>query len=633
MRTFASLLPADKPVTSTTALAVVMLDRAGVDADALRNGLTIIECPATVENDIADCIDALLFGDDAARGITWGDKNSPAMILVGHTEDREFRRALARGIPVVVVAPRERLPEDAGVQADRWLNILGDLSDWTIARTIALVTGDGVTDADVRGLADRIGVEHLLSSARPGLSSAVIIERLRDLARKADEARAKLRERIAADAAKPADAVPLAVAASDVVAKLSDLTGFGAARDWGLQLASDLRAFAENRLDWQDVDKGVLLFGGPGTGKTFFAGALAAEAGVPLVRTSYSDWHTAGSGDSVQKSLSKLFAEWRKKAANGPIIVFVDEIDSIGRRGRSEQSDYWYGPIINAWLAFLDGSVPRRGIVAIAATNRPEVVDPALMRAGRFERLIEIPRPSIDEIGGMISYSLGVDCDEELLRRAATACRGRSPATIAQLCREARRLARKRCMGVTPLVVAECANAARPPRSEALERGAAIHEAAHAVAAVSLGLGIEWVDIDVPANKIRVSEGVMTRDDVERIIMMLLAGRRADAMLGGGVDSGASDDMAKATAMARDAIARWGLTGRVHTLSPDDDAKLREIRNAVTELLETCDLRSAKLVDSHRDEIVRVAEALRERRYLDGDEIRDLVEADHAPRT
>ena len=113
MRTFASLLPADKPVTSTTALAVVMLDRAGVDADALRIGLTIIECPATVENDIADCIDALLFDDDAARGITWGDKNSPAMILVGHTEDREFRRALARGIPIVVVAPRDRLPEDS----------------------------------------------------------------------------------------------------------------------------------------------------------------------------------------------------------------------------------------------------------------------------------------------------------------------------------------------------------------------------------------------------------------------------------------------------------------------------------------------------------------------------------------
>jgi cell division protease FtsH len=176
------------------------------------------------------------------------------------------------------------------------------------------------------------------------------------------------------------------VAAEPVVTRLRDLSGYGAAKDWGLQLAADLRAYRAGEISWADVDKGVLLTSPPGCGKSYFAGALAAECGIPLVVTTYNDWHSASSGDTVSKTLTKLFGEWRKKAANGPIMVFWDEIDSIGKRGTYDRADYWYAPIINAWLAFLDGAVERTTIMVVAATNFPDRVDDALKRPGRLEK-------------------------------------------------------------------------------------------------------------------------------------------------------------------------------------------------------------------------------------------------------
>lgn len=127
--------------------------------------------------------------------------------------------------------------------------------------------------------------------------------------------------------------------------------------------------------------------------------------------TTYADWHGSSGGDSVAKGLKRLFTEWRRKAESGPIILFVDEIDSIGARGQNVHNDSWFRSIINSWLSFLDGAEPRVGIVVIGATNDPAHVDPALLRPGRLDRHVSIPTPSISDLAGIIKHHLGADAD------------------------------------------------------------------------------------------------------------------------------------------------------------------------------------------------------------------------------
>jgi hypothetical protein len=144
---------------------------------------------------------------------------------------------------------------------------------------------------------------------------------------------------VLADAATPAVAKVRAPVAKDVVTKLSDLTGYRGARDWGLQLADDLLAYVAGDIAWSDVDGGLLLSGAPGMGKSFYARALAAERGVPLIVSGYSDWENkTGSGNLISKAISKVFADARKQA---PCILFIDEIDTVASR---QNRNWWPRP-------------------------------------------------------------------------------------------------------------------------------------------------------------------------------------------------------------------------------------------------------------------------------------------------
>ncbi|TCQ12063.1 ATPase family protein associated with various cellular activities (AAA) [Rhizobium sp. PP-F2F-G36] len=187
------------------------------------------------------------------------------------------------------------------------------------------------------------------------------------------------------------------------------LSGYGAARTWALDLGRDLGDYRTGDLGCDEMSTKLLLSGPPGTGKTSFARALCNTLQVPLVVTSVSTWLQGGHLNDVIDRMSRTFAEARDHA---PCILFIDEIDGIGKRvdPNREYSEYW-NAIVNKMLELLDGAVRCEGVVVVGATNRPEQIDKAIKRSGRLETHIEIPKPDIPALAGIIAHHLGKDVD------------------------------------------------------------------------------------------------------------------------------------------------------------------------------------------------------------------------------
>ena len=471
------------------AVAAVLLDAAEIVADRLSAGVYAVITPSPfLDDDVCDLIAEAIapretrsFQEHAATGdIVFLTDATPAKFA-----STAIVKATAVGASAVYVADDFKsfpsaYPASAVTRFD-----IANLADDALVAAVLRLTHEADTDGVYGGM---LVPDDLLNLINP---RAPISDTLAKLRRLADDRRADNSPPAVANAA-----VPLAEAAKAVVTRLRDLSGYGEAKTWGLRLAEDLHAYKVGEIEWQDVDCGVLLSGPPGCGKTFFANALAAECEVPLIATSYSDWHAATVGDTVSRSLATLFKAWRKRAQDGPIIVFVDEIDSIGARGDSSHNDGWYRTIINAWLAFLDGAEPRTGIVVIAATNLPDKVDPALCRPGRLDRHVKLPTPTIEDLEGVLKFHLGAGAQEDDLPGAAVACRGRMPAQIAQAARDARRVARRARRKVKASDVARLVRAQRRKFPADLDWSTAIHEAAHALIAVVLGIDLVYVDLD-----------------------------------------------------------------------------------------------------------------------------------------
>jgi cell division protease FtsH len=402
------------------------------------------------------------------------------------------------------------------------------------------------------------------------------------------------------------------------------------------------------------IPKGILLTGPPGTGKTLFARAVAGEAGVPFFSISGSEFVEMFVGVGAAR-VRDLFDQARKAA---PCIIFIDELDALGRRrsiggfggGHDEKEQ-----TLNQLLAELDGFDPRDGIVLLAATNRPEILDPALMRAGRFDRQVVVDRPDKTGRAAILRVHLrkvqvAPDLDTDAV---AGLTPGFTGAELANLVNEAAIHATRRgaphvtMQDVTSALERVVAGMERKGRllNRKERETVAWHEMGHALAAARLPGADPVHKVSIIPRTIgalgytmtRPTEDrfLITRSELENRMVMLLAGRAAEQIRFAEVSTGAADDLVRATDIARQIVTRFGMheaLGQVvleqdrggflgedrlgFTPRDHSEATAREVDLAVRGLLEGAYRRALDLLEAARADLEAGAKLLLERETI-----------------
>lgn len=422
---------------------------------------------------------------------------------------------------------------------------------------------------------------------------------------------------------------------------LEALEGYGAAKEWGLNLAADLRAYRAGTLGWAEIDKGILLSGAPGVGKTQFAAALARTCGIPFLAGSLGQWQSSREGHlgHCLAAMRAFFDDARRRA---PCVALVDEIDSFGDRSTFSHNHKDYSvQVVNAFLECLDGAAGREGVVVVGATNDAERIDPAIRRPGRLDTHVEIPRPDVEALRAILRHHLGPDALAGLdLGPAAVAARGSTGADCEAWARRAKSRARRagRAPGLEDLM--DEIRAGRPALTAEARRRVAVHEAGHGVAAVALGIasGVT-LGIHGGGGAARLLDGgldgLSTEADIDRFLAFLLAGRAAEEAVLGEVSSGsggsAASDLALATELALSAEARLGFGRDLPFAFLDVGGREPELgrwpwlAKPVSDRLSRAYAEASSLLGRRRADLERVAAALEGRGYLDAAEVGALV--------
>lgn len=348
---------------------------------------------------------------------------------------------------------------------------------------------------------------------------------------------------------------------------LSDLHGMPEVVAWGRTLAADLDDYRQGLLAWSDIDSGILLHGPPGCGKTTVARAVAEHCGASFHPTSYAAWQADDNNIGLGHVLQRMKDVFTRAREHSPAILFIDEIDAIYSRDIGSKNQDWNNYILNALLPLIDGADSARdGIIVIAATNRPQALDPALLRSGRLTRKVEIPAPNEDGLAKIFRYYLGKGFSDAQLKSLAVSCAGKTGADIEYLVQEARRKARhlKR-----PLEISDITSQIHPGAEREELRRHAIHEAGHAIAAIRLlnarvSVSLAQSNFSLGRTSIQSSKTSETRADIMDRIAVSLGGRAAeDISLGyttNGCGGGENSDLAYATQLAFKAVSVWGLS-------------------------------------------------------------------------
>jgi ATP-dependent Zn protease len=350
---------------------------------------------------------------------------------------------------------------------------------------------------------------------------------------------------------------------------LSQLAGMPEARAWGEALAADIDLYKRGMLEWSEIDPGLVLYGPPGTGKTTLARAFAATAGLPLIGTSYSEWSRGNHyGIDVQNAILATFDTARK---NAPCVVAIDEIDSFPQRSALSENQQATYAIINTLLDQLDGLNRRPGVVVIGTCNNRNRLDPALVRAGRLGRLIEVPLPDLEDLPKIIAFHLKDDAASfGDLSGIAVMCVGMSGAAVEQLVRDARGHARRQGRKLQKTDLINRLQARAKGRHPEMDWRIAVHEAGHAVAAYRIFKATNIALSIVPSPerqgqaRYNLPSVPLTQTVVIAKLILFLAGRAAEEIFLRNVSAGAGgredSDLAMASNLALDAVASYGLS-------------------------------------------------------------------------
>ncbi|MGO8532066.1 AAA family ATPase, partial [Rhizobium ruizarguesonis] len=323
------------------------------------------------------------------------------------------------------------------------------------------------------------------------------------------------------------------------VPSLDELEGYGEARDWGLALADDIRGWRRKEIPWSEVDRGILLSGPTGSGKTLFAAALARTCRIEIVATSVSRWQSAGHLGDMLGAMRKSFQE---AAAKRPCILFLDELDSIGDRAAFTGDHVHYSTqVVNGLLELVDGYDRLEGVVLVGASNFPERIDPALRRAGRLDRHVAIPLPNAETRRSLCRRFIRNDMPDRDIEMIVEATSGLSGADFERIGRDVRRRARRNRTEITVGLALSVLPPALKIEGER-RRTVAVHEAGHAIVGIHVAVG--RLDSVVVARDVRVQGAAagfthfVLDGDVERDrqtflsqIAMLLGGRLAEEVI------------------------------------------------------------------------------------------------------
>ena len=410
------------------------------------------------------------------------------------------------------------------------------------------------------------------------------------------------------------------------------------------------------------IPKGVLLYGPPGTGKTLLAKAVAGEAGVAFFTISGSDFVEMFVGVGASR-VRDLFEQAKK---NSPCIIFIDEIDAVGRQrgagvggGHDEREQ-----TLNQLLVEMDGFEANEGIIILAATNRPDILDPALLRPGRFDRQVTVGRPDVrgrEAILGVHTRKKPLTAEVDL-SVIAKQTPGFTGADLANLVNEAALLAARKNRSAISQNALEVsiervvAGPEKKNRAKISDRELDIvsyHEAGHAIIGHLLPLcdpvhkvsiiprgGAGGYTMSLPVE----DRNYMTKKSLLQDVTMMLGGRVAEEVVLGDISTGASNDIERATKTIRQMIMRWGMSDELGTIAFGEDesqvflgrdlghtrnfseAVAYSIDKEVKAIMDACYKEATDILTQNRDKLDIIANALKEREVLNADEFKGLME-------